>query len=169
MSEKYEERARTWFAQHADGEGPSYGDLASLLSEVANPAREELSFIVSYLAHNDQDANHAWMVRRIRAVLAGKDPRTVEPWNEADGVHQPRRSVLTETASSKRIADLRWKLATARGQVIYLRNRVNDTDDEIGADRVLKQTADDGGEWPSDERCEELRRCFSVTGGEDHG
>lgn len=51
-------------------------------------ASEELRFIISYLAHNDQDANHAWMVRRIRAVLAGKDPSKVEPWSEHDGVRR---------------------------------------------------------------------------------
>jgi hypothetical protein len=28
------ERARAWFAEHADGEGPSYGDLADLLDDV---------------------------------------------------------------------------------------------------------------------------------------
>lgn len=68
--------------------------LRTTLDETSEPetdaAREELTFIVSYLGHNDQDANHAWMVRRIRAVLAGKDPNAVEPWSVHDGVRQPR-------------------------------------------------------------------------------
>lgn len=95
------------------------------------PAREELKFIISYLGHQDQDANHAWMVRRIRAVLAGKDPRQVEPWNEADGVRKPgidwkhryseavkerieyhRRWIMTEKEleALKRNQSLSWKL-----------------------------------------------------------
>jgi len=53
-------------------------------------AREELRFIKSYLGHQDQDANHAWMVRRIDAVLAGKDPSKVEGWREEDMVRKPR-------------------------------------------------------------------------------
>jgi hypothetical protein len=36
--------------------------------------REELQFIKSYLSHQDQDANHEFIVRRINDVLAGKDP-----------------------------------------------------------------------------------------------
>ena len=55
--------------------------------------REELQQIVSYLGHFDQDANHAWMVRRIRAVLAGKDPNTVKGWTEHDGVPAPKKAV----------------------------------------------------------------------------
>lgn len=47
-------------------------------------ALDELSFIKSYLGHRDQDANHAWMVRRIDAVLAGKDPSTAAPATDAD-------------------------------------------------------------------------------------
>lgn len=37
-------------------------------------AREELQFIKSYLSHQDQDADHGFIVRRINDVLAGKDP-----------------------------------------------------------------------------------------------
>ena len=55
----------------------------------ATSYREELLQIVSYLGHYDQDANHAWMVRRIRAVLAGKNPNTVEGWTMQDGVPAP--------------------------------------------------------------------------------
>ncbi len=62
-------------------------------TEVQQNALEELSWIVSYLAHYDQDANHAWMVRRIRAILAGKDPGSVIGWVETDGVRPPRRDV----------------------------------------------------------------------------
>ena len=51
--------------------------------------RQELLQIVSYLGHYDQDANHAWMARRIRAVLAGKNPSTVEGWSMHDGVPAP--------------------------------------------------------------------------------
>ena len=52
--------------------------------------REELLQIVSYLGHYDQDANHAWMVRRIRAVLVGRNPNVVEGWSMLDGVPEPR-------------------------------------------------------------------------------
>ena len=55
----------------------------------ATSYREELLQIVSYLGHFDQDANHAWMVRRIRAVLAGKNPSMVEGWSMLDGVAAP--------------------------------------------------------------------------------
>ena len=65
-------------------------------------AKEELTFIVSYLAHNDQDANHAWMVRRIRAVLAGKDPNSVEPWSVHDGVRPPRPGTALGSSSAAR-------------------------------------------------------------------
>ena len=80
--------------------------VTELEAERAAPAqdsaREELSFIVSYLAHNDQDANHAWMVRRIRAVLAGKDPGAVEPWSEHDGVRRPRRGEPVQGSRAER-------------------------------------------------------------------
>ncbi len=36
--------------------------------------REELIFIKSYLSHQDQDADHGFIVRRINDVLAGRDP-----------------------------------------------------------------------------------------------
>lgn len=52
--------------------------------------RDELRFVIHYLGHHDQDANHAWMVRRIRAVLDGKDPNAVQGWTEHDGVRPPR-------------------------------------------------------------------------------
>ena len=39
-----------------------------------DPAREELRFIKSYLSHQDQDADHGFLVRRINDVLAGRDP-----------------------------------------------------------------------------------------------
>lgn len=80
--------------------------VTELEAERAAPAqdsaREELSFIVSYLAHNDQDANHAWMVRRIRAVLAGKDPGAVDPWSEHDGVRRPRRGEPVQRSGAER-------------------------------------------------------------------
>lgn len=93
--------------------------------------REELCFIVHYLGHQDQDANHAWMVRRIRAVLLGEDPSKVEPWNEMDSVRPPgidwkhrhaeavkerteyhRRWVQAsnELEAMKRAQSLHWKL-----------------------------------------------------------
>lgn len=40
-------------------------------------AREELRFIKAYLGHQDQDADHAFLVRRIDAVLAGRDPSPI--------------------------------------------------------------------------------------------
>lgn len=43
-------------------------------SSEMTPEREELFFIKSYLSHQDQDANHEFIVRRINDVLAGKDP-----------------------------------------------------------------------------------------------
>ncbi len=89
-----------WFEQEGrEGRSPlayegRFPPVSSPYGGNVDVTREELAFIVSYLGHNDQDANHAWMVRRIRAVLAGKDPATVEPWSPFDGVswlrHQPR-------------------------------------------------------------------------------
>ena len=64
-------------------------DEAKRHSLRATSYREELQQIVSYLGHFDQDANHAWMVRRIRAVLAGKNPSMVEGWSMLDGVPAP--------------------------------------------------------------------------------
>ena len=64
-------------------------DEAARHAACATSYREELMQIVSYLGHYDQDANHAWMVRRIRAVLAGKNPSTVEGWSMLDGVPAP--------------------------------------------------------------------------------
>ena len=61
-------------------------DEATRHATRAESYTQELQQIVSYLGHFDQDANHAWMVRRIRAVLAGKDPNTVQGWTEHDGV-----------------------------------------------------------------------------------
>lgn len=55
----------------------------------ANSYEQEMRQIVSYLGHYDQDANHAWMVRRIRAVLAGKNPNAAVGWTEHDGVRAP--------------------------------------------------------------------------------
>ena len=77
-----EDRLRVRFATAADE--------AKLHDLRATSYREELQQIVSYLGHFDQDANHAWMVRRIRAVLAGKDPNTVEGWTLHDGVPAPK-------------------------------------------------------------------------------
>lgn len=74
------------YRETADDEAKQHGERAAAL-------REELSWIVSYLAHYDQDANHAWMVRRIRAVLAGKDPSGVVGWTEMDGVRQVVKGV----------------------------------------------------------------------------
>ena len=64
-------------------------DEAARHATRATSYREELLQIVSYLGHYDCDANHAWMVRRIRAVLAGKNPSTVEGWTMLDGVLAP--------------------------------------------------------------------------------
>lgn len=65
-------------------------DEAKRHGERAKSYREELMQIVSYLAHYDQDANHAWMVRRIRAVMLGKNPNLVEGWSMFDGVPEPK-------------------------------------------------------------------------------
>lgn len=65
-------------------------EAAERAARVEPALRDELLWIVSYLAHQDQDANHAWMVRRIRAVLVGKDPTQAGGWMESDGVRAPR-------------------------------------------------------------------------------
>ncbi len=72
---------------HADANAPA---------PASDPHAEELRFIIHYLGHNDQDANHAWMVRRIRCVLAGKNPNEAAPWQESDGVREPKRSPADE-------------------------------------------------------------------------
>lgn len=74
------------YRETADDAAKQHGERAAALSE-------ELLWIVSYLAYYDQDANHAWMVRRICAVLAGKDPSGVVGWTEMDGVRQAVKGV----------------------------------------------------------------------------
>lgn len=62
-----------------------YNALSKAETAKGEAAIEELRQIKSYLGHYDQDANHAWMVRRIDAVLAGRDPSGVVGWTEHDG------------------------------------------------------------------------------------
>jgi hypothetical protein len=35
--------------------------------------REGLRLMISYLGHEDQDANHEWMVMKMKAIVAGED------------------------------------------------------------------------------------------------
>lgn len=62
---------------------------------------------------------------------------------------------------AERTATLRLKLAEARGQLIACRAQVDDETRE-DVDRVLKNTADDGPEWPAqvhDGPCRPVVRC----------
>lgn len=74
---------------------PSYAVAARVALRERRAAREELRFIVSYLGDQDQDANHAWMVRRIRAVLQGQPASSALPWQETDGKRKPRAETAT--------------------------------------------------------------------------
>lgn len=48
---------------------------------------EELRLMISYLGHQDQDANHGWMVKHMQAVLAGKrEPATLEEYLAREGI-----------------------------------------------------------------------------------
>lgn len=57
----------------------------------ASPFREELQFIKSYLSHQDQDADHGFIVRRINDVLAGKDP-SPEITKALEEMHDEKKS-----------------------------------------------------------------------------
>lgn len=101
------------------------------------PERDELIFIRSYLAHNDQDANHAWMARRINAVLGGVDPSTVAGWAESDGVRAPRRVDPNACVSAVK-TDLGYRLAIPHAWSQH----VTITDDE--GDALLAALAEAG-------------------------
>lgn len=81
--------------------------------------REELIFIRSHLAHHDQDANHAWLARRINAVLAGRDPTTVPGWQESDGVRE-HRAPSKERGVSVTRTDLGYRLAIPHAWAKYI-------------------------------------------------
>lgn len=72
------EQIKTFAQEVLDGKSRSYVQaahtLATFVISLSSAEREELIFIKSYLSHQDQDADHGFMVRRIDAVLAGKDP-----------------------------------------------------------------------------------------------
>lgn len=80
---------------------------APKLRERAEKAEEELRHIKTYLGHYDQDANHAWMVRRIDAVLNGRDPGSVEGWTEHDAIS--RRTAFKDAVERAEKAELRAK------------------------------------------------------------
>jgi hypothetical protein len=80
--------------------------IATLTAE-RDEARGELQFIKSYLSHQDQDANHGFIVRRINDVLAGRDPSPdttealiamgVEERDEARALRDEARKALLTT------------------------------------------------------------------------
>lgn len=106
----------------------------------ADAAREELSFIVTHLAHHDQDANHAWMVRRIRAVLAGKNPGEVDGWLESDGMPEPRRPPKEKGVTAAKTS-LGYRLAIPYAWGTY----ITITDEEAAA---LASALDKAGARP---------------------
>lgn len=88
------ERARAWFAEHADGEGPSYGDLASLIGEVraegAADAHGLLARGVELFGTDDERIET--LKSMLRKLLASASPSMVHhptmhaAWREAEAL-----------------------------------------------------------------------------------
>lgn len=80
FAEAVEKRAAE--AERKAFEGWAHAGQVQMERDAANARaerlREEMLLMISYLVHEDQDANHEWMVKHMRAALAATAPKTAE-------------------------------------------------------------------------------------------